>query len=70
MQILQEQISAHADGNAVVEQHPREAVTGELRALVGIEDFRHTVDLDGFFQAIHTEPGIYRVRQPPTQYLA
>ena len=60
----------HADGNAVVEQHPREAVTGELRALVGIEHFRHTVGLDGFFQAIHTEPGIYRVRRPPTQYLA
>ncbi len=60
----------HADGNAVVKQHPREAVTGDLRALVGIEHFRHTVGLDGFFQAIHTEPGIYRVRQPPTQYLA
>jgi len=27
------------------------AVNGELQALAGIEDFRHTVSLDGFFQA-------------------
>ena len=37
MRILQEQISAHADGDAVAEQHPREAAAGELRALVGVE---------------------------------
>ena len=54
----------------LLEQHAGKAVAGELRALVGIEDFRHAVGLDGLFQTVHTEPGIHRVRQPPCQYLA
>ena len=49
---------------------PSEASAGELRALASIEDFRQSVALDGFLQAIHTGPGIHRVRQPPPQHLA
>jgi len=46
MQILQEQISVHADGDAVVAQHPGKAVAGKLRALIGIKGLRYSIIID------------------------
>ena len=49
-------------------QHRREGVAGELRALIGIEDFRFAVTGDRFFDGLDTEIGRQRVRHPPRQH--
>jgi hypothetical protein len=61
MQILQEQISVHADGDAMVLQQASQAIAGKLRALVGIKNLRHPIILDGTGQAVDTETGIHGV---------
>jgi hypothetical protein len=49
-------------------QRGREGVAGELRSLVGIEDFRFAVTADSFLDGLDTEIDRQCVRHPPRQH--
>jgi hypothetical protein len=54
--------SVHADGNAVRLEYASEGVSGELAALIGVENLGGAVDLHGVLQTLHAEPALQRVR--------
>src|SRR5262245_29838483 len=60
-------LAVHADRDAVVDQHAGEFGTGELAALIGIEDLRAAVFCNGLLDSIDAERSLHRVRQPPGQ---
>lgn len=62
--------AVHADPDVVVLQQTGEFLTGELAALVGVEDLRRAVAVDRFLYRFDTEFRGQRVRQPPCQYPA
>src|SRR6202163_2976798 len=47
--------AVHADGDAVAGEHGGEGRTGELRALVGVEDLRPAVTRQGVLQGLDAE---------------
>ena len=49
----------HADGNFVPEQNAGECTTGELAALIRIEDFRFALPLERLFQSLHATIGVH-----------
>ena len=51
----------------VVDQHAGEFGTGELAALIGVEDLRAAVFCKGFLDSIDAERSLHRVRQSPGQ---
>src|SRR3954447_3700669 len=55
----------HADGDAVVGEDAGEGRTGELRALVGVEDVGPAVTRESILQRLDAECGLYRDRRPP-----
>src|SRR5882672_1847515 len=57
----------HADGDAVFGEDAGKGRTGELRALVGVEDFRPAVTRESIFQRLDAEGRLHRDRQPPRQ---
>jgi hypothetical protein len=60
--------SVHADLDPAIPQHIGELVTGELRALIGIEDVGLAEPGEGLAQRLDAEPRRERVRQPPGQH--
>src|ERR1700730_654662 len=59
--------AVHADGDGVAGEHAGECRAGELRALVGVEDFRPAVTSQGILQGLDAEGSFHRDRQPPRQ---
>src|SRR5712671_5041520 len=59
--------SIHADFDPMIPQHRGELVTGELRALIGIENAGFAEPGKGLAQRLDAEPRRERVRQPPGQ---
>src|SRR5712664_4613585 len=57
----------HADSDAVVGEDASKGRTGELRALVGVEDCRLAVTCESILQSLDTEGRLHRDRQPPGQ---
>src|SRR5260370_805521 len=57
----------HADRDAVAGERAGEGRAGELRALVGIEDFGLAVTSEGVLQCLDAEGRLHRDRQPPRQ---
>src|ERR1700687_4446399 len=47
--------AVHADGDAVAGEYAGKGRTGELRALVGVEDFRPAVTRESIFQRLDAE---------------
>ena len=58
-------LAVHADGDAVLLEQLREFETGELAALVGVEDLRCAVTMDRLLHSLDAEIGRQRVRQAP-----
>ena len=52
----------HADADAGRFQCTGKLLTGELRALIGIEDLRRPVNLNGFIQGLQTEGTVHADR--------
>src|SRR5216683_2302217 len=61
-------LAIHADRDRVVLQRAGEVVSGELAALVGIEDLGLAVPRQRFLEGLDTELRAERVRQPPRQH--
>src|SRR5712672_4430894 len=57
----------HTDGNAVAGEDAVKGHTGELRALVGVEDVRPAVTRESILQCLDAEGRLHRDRQPPGQ---
>ena len=49
--------AVHADFNLVILEHLGEGRAGELSPLVGIEDFRRTIMVEGFVERFDTKEG-------------
>ena len=49
-------------------QHPGEGHTGELAALIGVEDLRNAATFQRICQRLRAEAGVQRVTQPPGQH--
>jgi len=60
--------SIHTDGDFFLFQNADEGITGELRALIAVENLRFSMNTQGFFQAIHTKRRIHGITNPPTQH--
>jgi hypothetical protein len=60
----------HTDRDAMLLEQARKAITGELRALIRVEDPRHLLPIQRLLQTLHTEPAIQGVTHPPAQHLA
>ena len=60
----------HGDRDIRAAEHAGEVEAGELAALVGVEDIRAAVTVQGFFQGLDAEGGIHGVRQPPCEHMA
>src|ERR1700759_76174 len=52
-------LPVHAYGDAGLVQHAGEALAGELRALIGVEDLGPAVTGDGFLQRLDAEPHLH-----------
>src|SRR5947207_2927636 len=61
-------LAVHADRYAVALQRAGEVVTGELAALVSIENLGSTVPGERFLERLDTKLSTERVQQPPRQY--
>ena len=62
--------AVHGDGNTGVFEGVGELEAGELAALVGVEDLRPAVALQGVCESLDAEPGIDGIGQPPGEYPA
>jgi hypothetical protein len=62
--------SVHGQADAGVTQELCEPRTGELAALIGIENVRPAVFRHRFFQGLDAELDIHRIAEPPGQDLA
>ena len=58
----------HADADAARLERAGERQTGELAALVGVEDLGLAVAIKGFFQRLDAEIGIHADRHAPGEY--
>lgn len=63
--VLPGPLAVHADPDTVRLEHPGEFAAGELATLIGVEDLRAAVPVDGFTDRVQTEVGRQGVRQPP-----
>jgi len=61
--------SVHTDTNTIWFKDTREGTTGELRPLIGIEEFRCSVVFYGFLECFGTEGYIHRVGDSPGENL-
>ena len=52
----------HANDNPVRLEYARKRVTGELAALIGVEDLGRSIRTQRLFQTVHTEATLQRVR--------
>src|ERR1700693_4936384 len=52
----------HADGDAVAGKQAGEGRTGELRALIGVEDLRLAMTAQSIFQCLDAERRLHRDR--------
>lgn len=59
--------SVHGQADAGVTQELCEPRTGELAALIGIEDVRSAVFRHRFFQGLGAELDVHRIAEPPGQ---
>src|SRR5216683_820061 len=60
-------LAVHADRDVGVEKHAGEGSTGELAALIGVEDLGLAMVGKSFFQGLGAELRLHRNRQPPGQ---
>jgi len=60
--------TVHADLDVVVTEHAREALTGELCALVGVEDQRRVVTFQGLCERLDAEGGVEGVGKLPGEH--
>src|ERR1700732_2161598 len=58
-------LAVHADGDGVVEQQAGEGGTGELTALVGIENLRPAMPGEGLLDRLEAERDLHRDRDAP-----
>src|SRR5262249_48662853 len=61
-------LAVHADGDAVVGEHAGEGRTGELRALIRVEDLRLAVLRQRLLQCLDAERRFHRDRHAPRQH--
>ena len=61
--------AVHADPKRMRLQGVKEDVAGELRALIRVENLRDPKPTHRFLEAVHTEPCVRRIAQPPGQDL-
>src|SRR5260370_19663625 len=57
--------AVHADGDAIAGEQASERRAGELRTLVGVEDFRPAMTSESILQRLDAEGRLHRNRQPP-----
>ena len=62
-------LAVHADPDARPDQHSGELVTGELRALIAVEDLWPAVPSHGLLDGFDAECDVHGDRQPPGQDL-
>ena len=55
-------LAIHADRYAMFAQHTCKGLTGELTALISVEDVRFAIACQGLFQYINTKVRLQRVR--------
>src|SRR6202167_3810566 len=55
----------HADADTAGRQHAGERGTGELHALIRVENFGRTMPIQRLLQGLDTEPGVHASRQTP-----
>src|SRR4051794_22375811 len=60
-------LAVHADGDAVAGEQAGEGRTGELRALISVEDAGLAVTGQSSLQSLDAEGRLHRDRQPPGQ---
>jgi hypothetical protein len=58
-------LAVHADGDGVAGENAGECRASELRALVGVEDFRPAVTSQSILQGLDAESRFHRDRQQP-----
>jgi len=63
-------LAIHADVDLGIEQHGGEGLAGELAALIGIEDLRLAIAVQGFAKSVDTAIGVQAGRELPTQHVA
>ena len=63
-------LAVHADRDAMPLKGAGEVVTGELAALVGIEDFRSAIARKRFLERLDAKIGVERVGKAPGQHRA
>lgn len=63
-------LAIHGNAGAGLLEHGGECIAGKLAALIGIEDLRTAIALQGLFQGRNAEIGIQGVGQPSGQGLA
>src|SRR6201989_79508 len=63
-------LAVHADRDAIPLQGAGKIVTGELAALVGIEDFRSAIARERFLECLDAKIGVERVGEAPGQHRA
>jgi len=61
-------LAIHADGDPFFLEMSGEGFAGELRTLVGIEDFRLAIPAQSLIKRVQTERHIHGDRQLPTQH--
>src|SRR5205823_4720071 len=61
-------LTVHADGDPVVGEHTGEGRSGELRALIGVEDLRLAVLGQRLLQRLDAERRLYLDRHAPRQH--
>lgn len=59
----------HTDADLMLLEHTNELSTGELHALIAVEDFRHAKLSERHFKAIHAKTAFHRIRQQQSQSL-
>jgi len=57
--VLDASATVHADNDLIILEYLGKGVTGELGALVGVEDFRTPVEHDGFLEGLESAPHTY-----------
>lgn len=63
-------LAVHTDLHAVILEQLREVGAGELAALVGVKDLRHSIAVNGHIHGIHAEIRRKGVGHPPRQHLS
>jgi hypothetical protein len=62
--------TVHRDLNSMLLDHIRPVATGELAALIGVENLGAAVSFDRLLEHPNEKSGVLRVRQPKDRHLA